>query len=75
MEELRAGSLPVELTAIDVANLASINAAVGDVEARFGRLDILANNAGIASGLAPTSEVTLDDLRQTYETNVSGWSP
>jgi len=72
VEELRAESLPVELTPIDVTDLDSINAAVRDVDAGFGRLDILVNNAGIASGLAPTSAVTLEDLRRTYETNVFG---
>jgi NAD(P)-dependent dehydrogenase (short-subunit alcohol dehydrogenase family) len=38
----------------------------------FGKLDILVNNAGIAIDDAPPSELNMDALHRTYETNVFG---
>ncbi|OLC15484.1 MAG: hypothetical protein AUH32_03255 [Actinobacteria bacterium 13_1_40CM_66_12] len=38
---------------LDVTNLDSINAFVGEVQKKFGRIDVLVNNAGLARGLIP----------------------
>jgi len=58
---------------LDVTDGASIAAAGALVEREAGRLDVLVNNAGVAldRGMKP-SEVPLDVLRATYETNVFG---
>jgi NAD(P)-dependent dehydrogenase (short-subunit alcohol dehydrogenase family) len=57
---------------LDVTDLASVSAAAQVIADRFGKLDILVNNAGIAVKLKRTSEVTADEFRKVYETNVFG---
>ncbi|MFC4913422.1 SDR family oxidoreductase [Actinomadura gamaensis] len=59
---------------LDVTDEESVRAAAKWVEAEFGRLDVLVNNAGIMppeSSVSP-SEVPIAALRATYETNVFG---
>ena len=70
--ELRAQGLPVEFIQIEVTSQPSVDQAAAEVERRHGRLDILVNNAGIALDWYPGSELTVEVLRQTFETNVYG---
>ena len=68
-EELRAhGIVVVEL---DVTDDASIDAAVAGVLAEAGRIDVLVNNAGIASA-GVTEAFTADQAKQVFNTNVVG---
>lgn len=53
---------------IDVVSPESIAAARAKVEADFGRIDVLVNNAGIVA----TAKDAVDNLRQTLETNTIG---
>ena len=48
----------------------SVRAAAEMIGREFGRLDVLVNNAGVATGYHKPSEETADDLRSVYETNV-----
>jgi NAD(P)-dependent dehydrogenase (short-subunit alcohol dehydrogenase family) len=50
----------------------SVAAAV-ELIAADGGLDGLSNNAGIAGPREPVPDVTADDVRATYETNLSAW--
>ena len=56
----------------DVADEASVRALFAAAAARFGRLDLLFNNAGIPARPAPVADVSLDDWRAVLETNVTG---
>ena len=62
----------VEAVALDVTDQRSIDAAATLVEERFGKLDVLINNAGIAVERAAPSQAGMEALRKTYDTNFFG---
>src|ERR1700693_311475 len=70
--DLRAVSLDVEFIQLDVTSQPSVDRAAADVQRRHGRLDILVNNAGIAVDWLPGSELTVEALEKTFDTNVFG---
>jgi NAD(P)-dependent dehydrogenase (short-subunit alcohol dehydrogenase family) len=59
---------------LDVTDQKSIESCIDEIRGRFGRLDVLVNNAGIAGGGWSTSatDVDLDEVRATLETNLFG---
>ncbi|MEH2354744.1 SDR family oxidoreductase [Nostoc sp.] len=65
---------------LDVSDQKTIDFAAKQIESEFGKLDILVNNAGIISDgdayggklRLPPSQVDIETLRHTYETNVFG---
>ena len=76
--ELRTTGADVTAVELDVTDPASAAAAAATVEARYGRLDALVNNAGISrpadgdlTGQLPRS-ADVDTIRQIFETNVFG---
>ena len=56
----------------DVSDEASVDALFTRIEARMGRLDLLFNNAGIASPPAPLEETSPDAWRSVIDTNLTG---
>jgi 2-dehydro-3-deoxy-L-rhamnonate dehydrogenase (NAD+) len=58
--------------AVDVADPASVSAAVTQTLARFGRIDVLVNNAGISGPNAPTWEYGIRDWRRVLDVNLTG---
>jgi len=57
---------------LDVTKLESIDAFVDEVKKKFGRIDVLINNAGLASGLNPIAEARDDEWIEMWEVNVLG---
>ena len=57
--------------ALDVTNESQVNEAVREAAKRFGRIDVLVNNAGY-SDLAAVEDATLDAIRRQIDTNLIG---
>jgi NAD(P)-dependent dehydrogenase (short-subunit alcohol dehydrogenase family) len=72
VEGLRNTSRDVHLVTLDVADEQSVARAVAEVAERFGKLDVLVNNAGIAVGAATPSSQSLEAMRHIFATNVFG---
>jgi NAD(P)-dependent dehydrogenase (short-subunit alcohol dehydrogenase family) len=68
--EAAAGRLGVRFVQIDVTDEASVAGAAADIEAHEGRVDRLINNAGIIGRRAGAADLTGDDARLVFETNV-----
>ena len=70
--ELTQEGLTAHSVLLDVTDSKSIAAAAQRIEAEFGKLDVLVNNAGIALDNGPASKTDMEMLRRTYDTNVFG---
>lgn len=57
---------------LDVTDRAGVDRFVADVGKRFGRIDVLVNNAGGALGQSPVAESIDDDWVRMWQTNVFG---
>ena len=57
---------------LDVTDQKSVDAFVAQVSKTYGRIDVLVNNAGLASGLTPIAEARDDDWIAMWEVNVLG---
>jgi NAD(P)-dependent dehydrogenase (short-subunit alcohol dehydrogenase family) len=69
---LRATSPHVHLVLLDVADEASVARAAAEVTERFGKLDVLVNNAAIALGSGLPSQQSIAMMRKLFMTNVFG---
>lgn len=56
----------------DVSQPASVDALYAQIQARFGRLDVLFNNAGVSAFKAPFEDVTFDQWQRVVDTNFTG---
>jgi NAD(P)-dependent dehydrogenase (short-subunit alcohol dehydrogenase family) len=66
-----AGNDAVAITA-DVRDRASVAALFGKIEERFGRLDLLFNNAGVSAKAVSLEELQLEDWRSVIDTILTG---
>ena len=63
------GALPLQM---DVTDLDQVQGAVAAVKDRFGRLDLLVNNAGIGPPESPAEDVGVEDFDDTVALNLKG---
>jgi NAD(P)-dependent dehydrogenase (short-subunit alcohol dehydrogenase family) len=56
----------------DVGDPASVRALFDAVHARFGRLDLLFNNAGVGAPAIPLEELTFEHWKAVVDTNLTG---
>jgi NAD(P)-dependent dehydrogenase (short-subunit alcohol dehydrogenase family) len=67
-----ADALGASFVRLDVTDDASVASAVSTVRDEAGHLDVLINNAGILGDVTAPGDMTVDQLRTVYETNVFG---
>lgn len=65
----RSTALPL---ALDVRDRAAVESAVSTLPEEFRDVDLLVNNAGLALGLEPAPQASLDDWEQMVDTNIKG---
>jgi NAD(P)-dependent dehydrogenase (short-subunit alcohol dehydrogenase family) len=72
--QLRDDSIDARVVKLDVTKHSDIDAAAVHIEADFGHLDVLVNNAGVMLEKGwtknTTSETTLENLRATFDANL-----
>ena len=68
---VEAGGATLALVA-DVTQPGSVEALFAEIKSRFGRLDLLFNNAGIATAPVGIDELSVEDWRATIDTNLTG---
>jgi NAD(P)-dependent dehydrogenase (short-subunit alcohol dehydrogenase family) len=56
----------------DVTQPASVDALFAEIKRRFGRLDLLFNNAGVATAPTSLEDLNIEDWRSTIDTNLTG---
>ena len=60
------------VSVLDVRDRAAIEQLVASLPGEFAEVDVLVNNAGLALGLGPAQDASLDEWEQMIETNCTG---
>ena len=68
-DEIGDTALPVHC---DVSDRKSVSMAFSTIKAKFNRLDLLFNNAGVVIPASPLEEVATEDWQRVFDTNVGG---
>ncbi|HYP79615.1 MAG TPA: SDR family oxidoreductase [Steroidobacteraceae bacterium] len=71
-ETVAAGNGGMLAVAVDVTDADAVRDMVGKVVAKFGRLDVLFNNAGATAPPTPTEDLAPDVWRKVIDTNLTG---
>jgi NAD(P)-dependent dehydrogenase (short-subunit alcohol dehydrogenase family) len=71
-DEIAAAGGEAEFWTLDVTDEARVRAVFGEVEQKWGRLDVIVNNAGIAGADKPTEELSVEEWQKVMDVNVKG---
>ena len=63
---------PPVTAAVDVTDRAALDAFAAEVVARYGRIDLWVNNAGLLGPVGPLADADPDLVRRTVDVNVTG---
>ncbi len=72
LAELTSNGVEAALAVGDVADESDVERAVNQTIERWGRIDVLVNNAGIVGNTAYLWQLAADDLDRAYRTNLRG---
>jgi NAD(P)-dependent dehydrogenase (short-subunit alcohol dehydrogenase family) len=71
--QLKSEGLEAEAIALDINDSAQIQSAAQEIQDRFGKLDVLINNAGVMLdgewAISNASSISVDIIRKTFDTN------
>jgi len=67
-----AATAAVHIIPLDVRDREAVQGAVNSLPEAFREVDVLINNAGLALGLEPAHQVSLDDWETMVDTNIKG---
>ena len=71
-ETVAASKGQIMALSVDVTDAAAVSDMVARTVARYGRLDVLFNNAGTAAAPTPTEDLPADVWRRVIDTNLTG---
>ncbi|MFM1880229.1 MAG: hypothetical protein RLZZ344_463 [Pseudomonadota bacterium] len=63
---------PIVAVAADVSQGSAVKTLFAEIENRFGRLDVLFNNAGMGAPRVPLEELSEEDWRRVVDVNLTG---
>jgi NADP-dependent 3-hydroxy acid dehydrogenase YdfG len=71
-EELSSADAQVTAIACDVRDLASVERLFQEIGRHHSTIDVLINNAGVAHGLAPADQLSVEIWKEVIDTNLTG---
>jgi 3-hydroxy acid dehydrogenase/malonic semialdehyde reductase len=64
--------IPIHRVSLDIRERKQIESMVAGLPDRFRNIDVLLNNAGLALGISPAQESSLEDWETMIQTNITG---
>jgi NAD(P)-dependent dehydrogenase (short-subunit alcohol dehydrogenase family) len=72
VEQLKEGPSSALVISLDVTDAAAVRDAFAKVKERFGRLDVLFNNAGVGAPAVPLEDLPFERWKAVIDTNLTG---
>jgi NAD(P)-dependent dehydrogenase (short-subunit alcohol dehydrogenase family) len=72
VQELKSAKASISAVPCDVSDPQAVERLFSEVGAKFSKIDVLINNAGVAHALAPVAEIPLATWKRVVDTNLTG---